>query len=85
MNILPLTKINKKKIKMDGWRCALQFEDSMQQSFLYVDIKKKEKPIQMVKLKILFEFHFYRQPGPSIFSSEDVACSFVLSPSTRKE
>ena len=54
----------------------------MEQSFLYVNIKKKESRF---KLTILFEFHLYGQPEPSIFSSEDVACSFVLSPSTRKQ
>ena len=43
------------------------------------------KPIQIVKLTILFEFHLYRQPELSIFSSEDVAYSFVLLPSTCKQ
>ena len=43
------------------------------------------KSIQIVKLTILFEFHLYRQPEPSIFSSEDVAYSFVLLPSTCKQ
>ena len=57
----------------------------MEQSFLQVNMKKKEKPIQIVKLTILFECHLYRQPEPSIFSSDDVACSFVLSQSTRKQ
>ena len=66
---------------MDGWRYASQFEDSMEVFF----VSKHKKKESRFKLTILFEFHLYGQPEPSIFSSEDVACSFVLSPSTRKQ
>ena len=50
---------------MDGWRYASDFKDFVEHFFMEVYLES----IQMVKQIFLFEFHFQRQPKPSLFSS----------------